>query len=293
MKHRPSRSVKIFSLSALDLFASAMGAFIVMALLLMPYYLKTQKATAKAEELRQEIAKEEKTAAEAKAEQQALESTRAKIEAEQRSTEEAIRQASEKNEELSQEVQRSTAVTFRFLGMRTRKSSFALVIDMSARLKPHHRLMLETVQRIIDPLKSVHNVAIIGFQLPGLQPEFQYWPARNQIASADLSNRKAAITFAERLEPRMRGGSPVYPALLEALRGPAESIILITDGITVPSHNGGLDPSQIVNEITAKNTARKEIHTVAIGEYYINKILVLFLQELAQKNNGDFMGVAK
>lgn len=35
---RPSRSVNIFNLSALDLFASAMGAFLIIALVLFPYF---------------------------------------------------------------------------------------------------------------------------------------------------------------------------------------------------------------------------------------------------------------
>ncbi|MCK6454399.1 MAG: hypothetical protein L6R19_26650 [Alphaproteobacteria bacterium] len=35
---RPNRTIEIFSLSALDLFASAMGAFVVVAALLFPYY---------------------------------------------------------------------------------------------------------------------------------------------------------------------------------------------------------------------------------------------------------------
>lgn len=38
---RRSREINIFSLSALDLFASAMGAFIIIAVILFPYYLKT------------------------------------------------------------------------------------------------------------------------------------------------------------------------------------------------------------------------------------------------------------
>lgn len=39
MKRR-SKELNIFSMSALDLFASAMGAFILITLILMPYYLK-------------------------------------------------------------------------------------------------------------------------------------------------------------------------------------------------------------------------------------------------------------
>lgn len=38
---RKNREVNIFSMSALDLFASAMGAFMLIALIALPYYLKT------------------------------------------------------------------------------------------------------------------------------------------------------------------------------------------------------------------------------------------------------------
>ena len=38
---RTNREINIFSVSVLDLFASAMGAFIVLFILLLPYYLKT------------------------------------------------------------------------------------------------------------------------------------------------------------------------------------------------------------------------------------------------------------
>jgi hypothetical protein len=51
---RPNRNIEIFSISALDLFASALGAFILVAIILFPYYLKDQDsadklATAKTE----------------------------------------------------------------------------------------------------------------------------------------------------------------------------------------------------------------------------------------------------
>ncbi len=43
MKKR-NREINIFNISALDLFASATGVFMVVALVLMPYYLKTDKS---------------------------------------------------------------------------------------------------------------------------------------------------------------------------------------------------------------------------------------------------------
>lgn len=42
MKRRP-REINVFSLSAIDLFACAMGAFILLSLILFQYYLKAQQ----------------------------------------------------------------------------------------------------------------------------------------------------------------------------------------------------------------------------------------------------------
>ena len=40
---RPDRTINIFSVSALDLFASAMGAFIILTLILVPFYRNTAR----------------------------------------------------------------------------------------------------------------------------------------------------------------------------------------------------------------------------------------------------------
>ncbi|MGB3455653.1 MAG: hypothetical protein WBA35_04785, partial [Litorimonas sp.] len=40
MKRRADREVNVFSLSAVDLFAAAMGAFALLAIILLPYYQK-------------------------------------------------------------------------------------------------------------------------------------------------------------------------------------------------------------------------------------------------------------
>jgi len=38
MKRRSSRNIEVFSMSAIDLFAAAMGAFALLAIILLPYY---------------------------------------------------------------------------------------------------------------------------------------------------------------------------------------------------------------------------------------------------------------
>lgn len=45
MRRNKSREINIFSMSALDLFASALGAFILIAIVALPYYLNNARIT--------------------------------------------------------------------------------------------------------------------------------------------------------------------------------------------------------------------------------------------------------
>ena len=61
---KPNRDIQVFSLSALDVLAMSMGAFVVLVTLLMPYYQKTQDANAEIADIRVSIAAELSRAAE-------------------------------------------------------------------------------------------------------------------------------------------------------------------------------------------------------------------------------------
>jgi uncharacterized protein YfaP (DUF2135 family) len=56
MKRRLNRDINIFSISALDLFASAMGAFILLTVILFPYYQKHADFEKQLSELRSQLA---------------------------------------------------------------------------------------------------------------------------------------------------------------------------------------------------------------------------------------------
>jgi len=71
------------------------------------------------------------------------------------------------------------------------------------------------------------------------------------------------------------------------LDGPAETIILITDG--APDGT----PAGIIRRITKRNAGIKEIHTVALGKYYDDSMFIKFLQGLASKNGGVFVGIGQ
>lgn len=97
---RRNREINIFSMSALDLFASAMGAFILIAIVLFPYFPNTGASDVDVAELRGRIAeleesvesaREETARAEARA--AGLEERVAEAEAESRSLEEKLAKA--------------------------------------------------------------------------------------------------------------------------------------------------------------------------------------------------------
>lgn len=60
---RPSRQLNIFSISSLDLFASAMGAFVIIAVILFPYYMKNDDAVQKARMAKAELKEAQKKVA--------------------------------------------------------------------------------------------------------------------------------------------------------------------------------------------------------------------------------------
>ena len=51
---RPNRDLNVFSMSALDLFASAMGAFIIVAIIMFPYYMNASQAESRVQEAKRQ-----------------------------------------------------------------------------------------------------------------------------------------------------------------------------------------------------------------------------------------------
>lgn len=81
---KKDRNLNVFSISALDLFASAMGTFMLLAIILFPYYLKPETAPARLQEQQTEIDRLQRRAAAAEAAAKAAkeEADRAEAEAE-------------------------------------------------------------------------------------------------------------------------------------------------------------------------------------------------------------------
>jgi hypothetical protein len=181
----------------------------------------------------------------------------------------------------------TAGVEFSILGLATESKSFVIVVDMSGSMLSYTDLMVKSVLEVLEPLDDSNEFAIIGYQ-GNPSPVLWAYPDGGGLAQGTPDNLDAARGFIQSLARRFAGSTPTHYAVLSAMQYPANTIILMSDG--EPDNAPGF----IIQDITGLNRyEKKEIHTVAIGDYTQNRSLVLFLQTLARLNGGDFVGVSR
>jgi hypothetical protein len=308
MKSR-RRNIAVFSISALDLFAAALGAFILIVLVLFPYY-RLGGTDVSFEELEQLVERRREAASSAQTELSEIRAIRAEIrllDLQYRTTAEELSEIEAK----IREAQRQTAeieipdpppvpkpepipepprninrgVEFSILGLATSKKDIAIVVDMSGSMQAHRGKVVTAINEVLGQMKPDNRFVIIGYRGG---PTFDTYPRNGRLTSADASNLSAARQFVNGMSARFGGGTPTQIALLRALNLSPEAVILMSDG----QPDDG-QPGSIIANITGRNRGRAEIHTVAIGNYTQDRNLTLFLQELARRNRGDFVGRAR
>jgi hypothetical protein len=306
---RPNRDTTVFTTSAIDLFASALGAFILLVMILFPYYRNagSDDAFSRTQEIQErrrlasgEIAELLAAGATAQSEVQDLDEANRGIEAALSRLREKMADiktqlaaepvvAPEPVEEIVEDPEPEALVAgveFSILGLATEAKSFVIVVDMSGSMLSFTELMIKSVLEVLDPLDSSNEFAIIGYQ-GNPAPVLWTYPDRG-LVQGTAANLEAAQEFTRSLARRFSGSTPTHYALLAALQYPADAIILMSDG--EPDNSPGF----IIQDIATLNRyEKKEIHTVAIGDYTQNRGLVMFLQTLARQNEGDFVGVSR
>jgi hypothetical protein len=306
----PDRNATVFSTSAIDLFASALGAFILLVMLLFPYYRNAgdDAAYSKTEDIMQQRRLAAGEIEELLADERLAQSKLQELDLVNRGIEARISRirnqmadiktqlaevpvvAPEPVEEIIEEPEPEAltpGVEFSILGLATEAKSFVIVIDMSGSMLAYSSLMIKSVLEVLEPLDESNEFAIIGYQ-GNPSPVLWNYPDGTGLIQATPENLEVARAFTESLARRFSGSTPTHYALLSALQYPAKSIILMSDG--EPDNSPGF----IIQDIASLNRfEHKEIHTVAIGDYTQNRGLVMFLQELARQNGGDFVGVSR
>ena len=316
MKKR-SRELSIFSMSALDLFASALGAFILITIVLLPFFpnlnmsgqekaeleqVKAELAQAKAElaqaeaELEQAKAKSEREKAKLEREKAKLEQEKAKLEqAKAKSEREKAKlerakakapktksQLEKRVEALQQEIDDTTVL----LGIKTKAKKFVFVIDMSGSIyqpgqQDYRQFITLSIQDMLAAFKSEIEVCLIGFQGSN---RLHYWPQNRGYFQVKKNTRDRVVGQIKDWMRLVDGGTPTRTALLAAIALDPEEIILLSDG--APSE----DWRMVVRAVTAENRRKIPIHAVAVGNYVADRKFIDFLVQLTERNNGYVVG---
>ncbi|NNL03871.1 MAG: VWA domain-containing protein, partial [Xanthomonadales bacterium] len=294
------RVFEVYSLSAVDLFASAMGAFIIISIILMPDYQKevrslgdleyleelagkTQAMLDQTEQGRRDVLDALRAAQTRQRELQArYETVSSELE-----TLEAQQQARldqppppPPSPEVTEEEDGSNLVTFRFLGLKTDQKQILFLVDMNRFLAPHEPLVRESVIRAMDSLQDGYRFAILGFQQQDQGPVYYRWPEGGELAPMNDRNRADARAFMREISGKYEGSSSLLSAFDEAFTNQAGAIVLFSDGLPNPSYNNGLAAGPLVRSITVANRRQQEIHAVTLGDYFKYRGTIEFMESL-------------
>jgi hypothetical protein len=307
------RNLGVFSLSAVDLFASAMGAFIIITIILMPDYQKEVRLEGHLEYIESLAGK---TDALLEDSEQGMNAVNDSLSAAQARQLELLAEQDIVSSELEtinvtlqarlehapppppspmeeEEEDDSQLVTFRFLGLKTEKTRILIMIDMNKYLAEHNELILRTVSRALSSLKPGYEFGILGFHQVDAGAKYHRWPENGELITMSRSNRTQALRFVRRLAGQYEGGSSLQQAFKLGFASPAEALILISDGLPNPDFNGDLPPRALLQDITIANKQKKEVHAVTVGDYFKYKGTVEFMEGLARSNSGGFLALAQ
>ena len=313
MKKR-SREINIFSMSALDLFASAMGAFILITIVLFPFFpnmgdsserIAEEKARLEREmaKLKQEKAKVPKTKvedAELQRERARLEQERAKLKQEKakleqervRLEQESTKTSKTKNNPLEERIkslEEQINGTSVLLGIKTTARKFVIVVDMSGSIyqpqgQDYRQFITLSVRDMLASFQSEIELVLIGFHAPNGKARLHFWPENRHYFRVQKNTRNRVVATISKWMGLVDGGTPTREALLAALALNPEEILLLSDG--APSE----DWRHVVNAVTAQNRKKIPIHAVAIGNYVAKRDFIDFLVQLTKRNGGYFVG---
>lgn len=288
---RSSRNIEIFSLSALDLFACALGAFIVISILLFPFYQKTlpliQQVAALQNQLSAAAAQSAAQAQEIKELQDQLKgavATAADVQRLQAQVQALQRQLAQAQATPAPRPA-PTPSRFVILGIDPRVKSYVVLIDMSgsiAQVRWQQRVS-NTFAQIVRDMDASFSVQVIGFQGDGGQVRLPQWQPGRQLAPLNPQNKAGAEAFVQDMMRQVNGGTPTLQALRAALEYDAEAIILVSDGAPTPDGSAPF----VVSEISRLNGGRKIIHCVAVGNFTTDTRFIEFLTQLAGRNGGQ------
>ena len=282
---KSSRELNIFSMSALDLFASALGAFILITIVLLPFFPNLNMSAREKAELEQAKAELAHAKAELEREQARLEREKIKLDRARARASKAKGQLERRVEALRKEIDDTTVL----LGIKTKAKKFVFVIDMSGSInlrgeQDYRQFITLAIQDILASFESEIEVCLIGFHTPNKITKLHYWPQNGGYFQSNKNTRDRVVGQVKKWMEMVIGGTPTREALLKAIALRPEEIMLLSDG--APSE----DWRKVVRAVTDKNRRKIPIHAVAVGNYVTDRKFIDFLVQLTKRNNGYLVG---
>ena len=206
----PARDIAVFSTSAIDLFASALGAFILLVMLLFPYYRHagTNDAFSRTQEITQKRRLTTGQLEDLQSEQEKLQQELAQIDASNQGVEKSISKLRKRITDIESQLAElpvviseptdiqtpeaeklalTHGVKFSILGLASEVKSFVIVIDMSGSMMQYENLMVRSVLEILQPLDESNQFAIIGYH-GNPRPVLWRFPNDNSMLIANQEN---------------------------------------------------------------------------------------------------------
>lgn len=267
-----NREINIFNLSMLDVICGALGAFLILLILTLPYYKKTnagQKSDtdcqATIERLQQELQKTQTP---------------------------NLDQQTKKDEER--------------LGFALQSKQVVFVLDISRSMGPPALELPDSensIEQVVAGIKMLvanmgpdYKMDIVFF--PNVPENKYYGFMWGELRSVTEDRKYEIYRFLASLEPN--GGTPTEAALRFVLENTkyasAGLVMLLTDGVPI-NQNGFLSAAeleQLAATVSALNNGRKIINTIGVGKDFrkpnSTADAVRFLQMLAKRNGGFYVG---
>jgi Mg-chelatase subunit ChlD len=249
MKRR-HRNLVVFNLSAMDLLAMATGIFVLLVVMLMPYYQRsfdahadildiqadTERMESEAEAVRKGADADGRSAQQALAAAEALRAHARKQAAQANAMTAAARAAQSR---AAKSIRQAAAVQ-KSAGSRKIVSQFDLVfvVDTTASMKPVLRdlsLSIGSIVRVLERLVDSLRVGVVAYRDYDFRPG---WVVRSLPPTPTASRAATVYDFIAGLRPPIRGGYTPREAVLAGLgeavsmrlrRGAKQAVIVIGD----------------------------------------------------------------
>ena len=285
---RQRKSIDVFNISFLDLLSGALGAVIIL-FIVVP---KNEKPVAQKPPQKQEVCVDNSQALDQcqkiVAQQQEL------IKELNQKLKESIKPKKEDSVEKITKKQDDTSNT-NDVGFNFKGKNVAFVIDVSGSMATDDRIgeVKAGLKMLIASMGKDYKVDIIYYPGPNRSSYYTLWGVLQSLHN--LKVKEEVYGFLTRLTPN--GTTPTRAALMYTLDQYSDlsDIVLLSDGS--PTKSGATaspdNIDDIVKQVTTKNRLRKvQINAIGVGAKNFSKSsnLYKFLRNLTKSNNGFFYG---